>query len=351
MPPQPVGPTLRQNIFAAAKYKILIVELPDEEAVSKEVFMKAAALQKGDLVGVVAPAGPLLDPAVLERGIEVLREMGFRTTLGKNLHRRYRYLAGTDAERLADLMTMFASPEVRGIICLRGGYGSTRLLPYLDYRLIRDNPKVFIGYSDITALHLALHKKTGLVTFLGPMLAPDLGANPSAYTRESFLAAITSRKPPGRLPHPPGAPPPVTICPGRASGKIIGGNLSLLAAVLGTPFAPDTTGSILLLEEIGEDPYRIDRMLTQLKQSGALAPVRGIIIGECVACEPQDRPQPDDSFTLADVFREHLGSLGIPCLYGLPLGHGRHKATIPLGLTAVLDASRGSLTFNEAGVV
>jgi muramoyltetrapeptide carboxypeptidase len=315
-------------------------------------MIKARALQQNDLVGVVAPAGPLLDPGALTRGVRILEAMGFRVVLGNHINSQYRYLAGTDAERTADLMGMFADPAIKAIVCLRGGYGSPRILPRLDYGLIRDNPKVFVGYSDITALHAALIQKAGLITFLGPMVAPDFGGNLSQYTRDSFSKAITCRAPLGLVGLPPEARPPTVITPGRAVGKLVGGNLSLLAALEGTPFAPDTTGALLLLEEVGEDPYRIDRMLTQLKQSGRFDTVAGIVIGECVACSTgmyQTAGQP--AFTLEEMFHEHLGALGAPCLYGLPLGHGAHKATVPLGLTATLDTAAGTVAFAEAAGV
>ncbi|GEA14870.1 peptidase U61 [Moorella sp. E308F] len=309
-------------------------------------IIKPPALQKGDTIGIIAPASPLPDPAYLARGIDFWLSLGYRVRTGTHISKATGYLAGSDAGRLADLHQMFQDPEVKAIICLRGGYGTLRLLADLDYNLIRYHPKILVGYSDITALHLALNRMTGLVTFHGPMLYPELGSKAlPPYTRESLCRALAVASPLGSIPPAPGLPPPVTITPGRAEGIVTGGNLSLVVATLGTPFEIDTRGKILFIEEVDEAPYRIDRMLTQLKLAHKLEAAAGIVLGFCTGCEnPSLQPG------LLEVITDHLAPLGIPCFYGLPAGHLATQATLPLGIRARLDAAARTLTYLEAAV-
>ncbi|WP_258360054.1 S66 peptidase family protein [Moorella sulfitireducens] len=307
---------------------------------------KPQALQKGDMIGIIAPASPLLDQAYLTRGVGFLLNQGYKVRTGTHIGKATGYLAGSDSRRLADLHEMFLDPEVKAIFCLRGGYGTLRLLAGLDLNLIRSHPKIFVGYSDITALHLAFNKLTGLVTFHGPMLYPELGNEDlSSYTRECLCRALTVAAPPGSIPPAPGLPPPVTITPGRAEGIVAGGNLSLVAASLGTPFEIDTRGKILFLEEVDEAPYRIDRMLTQLKLAGKLEAAAGIVFGFCTGCGDSTH-QPG----LLEVIASLIAPLGIPCFYGLPAGHLATQATLPLGIRACLDAAACTLTYLEAAV-
>ncbi|KUK12143.1 MAG: Muramoyltetrapeptide carboxypeptidase [Moorella sp. 60_41] len=297
-------------------------------------MLQPPPLKPGDCVGIAAPAGPLQQEGYLSRGMERLRSWGFRVVLGRPRQGCEGYLAGRDEDRLAELEAMFASPEIKAIICLRGGYGSLRLLSDLDYGLIRSHPKIFLGYSDITALHLAMVQKAGLVTFHGPMIYPELGGHLTPFTRDSLLGMLT------------GAPASLTVRPlpgkalavshGRAGGRLIGGNLSLLVATLGTPFEIDTRGAVLFWEEVDEPPYRVDRMLTQLLLAGKLSAAAAIAVGECVGCGD-----------LEELLRDRLAPLGIPCLYGLPCGHGADMATLPLGVYATLDADRGYLRIEE----
>lgn len=279
--------------------------------------------------------------------------MGLRVRLGRHVTARAGYLAGGDAERAADLMDMFRDPAVRAIFCVRGGYGSSRLLPEMDFAVIRENPKILVGFSDITSLLLALHTMAGLVTFHGPMLAGDPATGWTEFTEDWLRRALFAPMPLGLLTGLPGAPPPVTIHGGRAGGALAGGNLSLVAASLGTPYQPDTRGKILFLEEVGEAPYRIDRMLTQLRNAGVFDGVAGILVGECVGCGTAAAP-PDSGLEpppVEAVLRDRLGGLGVPVLYGLAVGHGRHLATLPLGVRAVLDATAGFLAVTEAATV
>ncbi|MEW6540065.1 MAG: LD-carboxypeptidase [Bacillota bacterium] len=307
----------------------------------------APGLKPHDLIGIVAPAGPLLDNGVLDKGLQTLHTLGFRTTVGRHALAASGYLAGSDAQRAADLMEMFSRPEVRAIVCLRGGYGTMRLLDDIDYDLIRKNPKILVGFSDITGLHLAIRKRCGLVTFHGPMVSTDFGKQLSTFTREQFLRVLTAGAGPRPITNPPDGPRPVTVTPGQARGELVGGNLTLVTALLGTPFEIETRGRILFLEEVGENPYRLDRMLSQLRLAGKLTAAAGVIFGECEDCGSGPGGQ---GSSVAHVLKDRLGDLGLPCFYGLAIGHGTHRATLPLGVTATMDADRHTLHLNEPAV-
>ena len=304
--------------------------------------IKPKRLCPGDTIGVIAPASPG-ESEFLMAGVLWLEQQGFRVRLGKTVEQNQGYLAGSDADRASDINGMFSSPEIDGIFCLRGGYGTMRLLNLLDYDCIRTHPKVFIGYSDITALHLSIGQRTGLVTFHGPMVASDMGKGLSEYTLDSFCRAMTASEPLGAMSNPPLSPPPVFIAPGRAQGNLIGGNLSLIVSTLGTPYEINTRGKILCLEEVGEVPYRIDRMLTQLLLAGKLQDAAGIVVAACADCDKDDSP----GFTLEEVLQDRLGGLNKPVLYNLHFGHTADKVTLPMGVMAVLDNEIGGLFITE----
>jgi len=304
--------------------------------------IKPKRLYSGDTIGVIAPARHG-DLELSMAGIRWLEEHGFQVQLGKTVEHTMGYLAGTDADRAADINAMFASPDIDGIFCLRGGYGTMRLLDLVDYECIRTHPKVFVGYSDITALHLSIGQRTGLVTFHGPMVASDMGKGLSDYTGDAFFRAVTTSKPLGAVINPPDVYPPVFIVPGRAQGYLTGGNLSLIVSTLGTPYEINTCGKILCLEEVGEAAYRIDRMLTQLLLAGKLQDAAGIVFAVCVDC---DRDDPH-GFTVEEVLRDRLGGLNKPVLYNLHFGHTDEKATLPLGAMAILGTDIGGLEVIE----
>jgi len=307
--------------------------------------LKPKRLYPGDTIGVIAPASPG-DLQSAQAGINWLESQGFQVRAGRTLEETHGYLAGNDTIRAADINAMFASTAVNGIICLRGGYGTMRLLNLIDYELIRTHPKVFVGYSDITALHLSISQRTGLITFHGPMVASDMGREePSLYTQNYFLRAVTSNSPLGTIGNPQSAFPPVWIAPGTAQGTLTGGNLSLIAATLGTPFEIDTRNKILCLEEVGEAPYRIDRMLTQLLLAGKLQQAAGIVFDVCSGCAPEEGSA---DFTVAEVLEDRLSRLGIPVLSCLHFGHTADKATLPLGIAAMLCSEQGGLTVVES---
>lgn len=305
-------------------------------------LQKPRGLDTGSLLGVVAPAGYPHDPGATPRGVQRLMALGFRIRMGRFTNRKTGYLAGADHQRAADLMAMFTDPTVDGIICLRGGYGSMRLLNRLDWAVLARHPKVFIGFSDITALHLALHQHCRMVTFHGPLLATDFGGGATEFTARQFLKAVTR---PGRigLIVPPGKRRITTVVGGGARGPLVGGNLTLITAGLGTAHEIDTAGRILFLEETGEEAYRVDRMLTQLQLAGKLEAAAGIIFGRSAGAASR-------GVDLPAVVGERLRQVGVPAIYGLPLGHEADKVTLPLGVRAELDAGTGQLTVTESGV-
>lgn len=301
-------------------------------------------LKRGDLLGIICPASPVYDASRIESGVRYLERLGYRTTVGRNASRATGYLAGTDRERADDIHAMFADRSVRGIFCARGGYGSPRLLSRIDYRLIARNPKIFVGYSDITALSMAFWRACRLVTYHGPMLAVDLAADVDPFAEESLWRMLTSGERRATL----AASDDDTRVRhrGDVTGRLLGGNLSLLVSLLGTPYMPDLRRAILFLEEIGEDPYRVDRMLTQIANAGIFSRVRGTALGRFTACVPKDPGVP--SLTLGEVFAGRAEPARRPFLGGFPIGHEKRMVTVPVGLRARLDSGRGEITLLEA---
>jgi muramoyltetrapeptide carboxypeptidase len=301
-------------------------------------------LKKGDLIGIICPASPVYDPSRIERGVRYLEGLGYRTTVGRNASGRLGYLAGTDGERVKDIHAMFTDRKVRGIFCARGGYGTPRLLSLIDYRLIAKNPKILVGYSDITALALAIWRKCRLVTYHGPMLAVDLVEDVDPFAEESLWRILTSPTRRATLALAEGSPTRVKY-PGRATGRLLGGNLSLLVSLLGTPYMPDLRRGILFLEEIGEDPYRVDRMLTQLGNAGVLYRSSGVAMGHFTDCVPRDPAAP--SLPLDSIMAGTAENTGKPFMTGFPIGHEKRMVTVPVGIRARLDADEGVITLLE----
>jgi muramoyltetrapeptide carboxypeptidase len=315
-------------------------------------LIKPPRLSKGDVVSIVAPASAPPDPAAIDRSVVALEKLGFVPKLGTHVRKRNGFLAGTDAERVADLMDAFVDPSVKAIVCLRGGYGTARLLPLLDYSLIRQNAKVLVGYSDITTLHCALLVRAGLVSFHGPMLNSEIAGNAPSFAIESLLRTVMKAEPVGGIRQGYEGPAPLIVRGGVAQGPLVGGNLSVLCTTLGTRFQPEFKGRILFLEDVGERPYRIDRMLTHLLNAGLLQQAAGVAVGLNKDCEdPKAADAGEYRQTLEDVLRERLEGLGVPVVAGLPFGHVPFNATLPVGIRATLDAERGDLVFEEAAVV
>ncbi len=325
----------------------LIVGLAGYKMAKMKVEAKAKILplrlQPGDLIGLVAPAGQMTEMKVAN-SIDKLESYGFRVKEGNYLRNRHGYLAGTDEERLEDLHEMYKDPAVKGIWCARGGYGITRLLDRLDFRLIRKNPKVLIGFSDITALLNSIYQRTGIVGFHGP-----LGASvDNAFTR-TILRDLTMH-PEKKVVISPFYPVDasyddiVTINPGREAGIAVGGNLTLLSAMTGTPYEVRFKDKIVFLEDVGEAPYRIDRMLTQLVQATDLSKSRGIVLGQFKGCHPKD---PDTSLSLLEVIKDRLKHLALPCVYGLNFGHVDHNFTFPIGGEVDVNFSTGVIAVTK----
>ncbi len=303
-------------------------------------MIKPKRLKRGHILGIVAPASPTSKEKI-EKACEKLSQMGFRVVVGKNCHSQYGYLTAEDKLRAEELNSMFTNKDIDGIICLRGGYGTPRILDLLDYELIKNNPKVFVGYSDITSLHIALNKYADLVTFHGPMAASDIAGDFSDFSRDSLLNAISSDE---FNPIIRNATEEIkTINGGIAVGQIIGGNLSLLTSTLGTPYEIDTKGKILFIEEIGENTYKIDRMLTQLRLAKKLEEAEGIILGNFNNCLPSDQ----GDFSLEEVFEQIIKPLNKPTIYNLQAGHCDPAITIPFGVKARLDATKQEITILE----
>ncbi|WP_028975527.1 S66 peptidase family protein [Sporolactobacillus terrae] len=292
-------------------------------------------LFEGDTIGVISPAGSP-NRERLAVGTEWLKQLGFHVRLGTGSTKKYGYLAGSDDERLDDFHTMFADDSVRAIICSRGGYGCARFAERIDYELVRSHPKVFWGYSDITYLHTAIRQKTGLVTFHGPMLASDLGDPDAPLLSKQLFSQLFQ---PMSLRYDEHLSPLACISAGSSEGKLVGGNLSLLVSSLGTPFEIDTKGNLLLIEDIGEAPYRVDSMLNQLRLSGKLNQAAGFVIGDF----HQKNSDDPDSLTYQEVFHTYLGGLGKPAVSGFLIGHCAPNFSVPLGVDALLDADRKQL--------
>jgi muramoyltetrapeptide carboxypeptidase len=316
----------------------------------RKKLIKPKRLAAGDTVGVIAPASSL-SPEDFDKALQNLAELGFKTKVGKFARGRKGFLAGTDRERLEDLHWAFGDPEVKAVWCVRGGYGVSRLLPEVDFKLIKKNPKVFIGYSDITALHTAISQNCGLVTFHGPVAASTYSDYPKKHVENVLMnpsAPYRVELSPDNQAKESNLFKTETITKGKATGRLVGGNLSLLTALAGTPFGlRETKGKILFTEDVGEQPYRIDRMLTQLRESIDLRALAGIALGVFEDCNPKDPL----SQTLLEVVKDRLGDLGIPVIYGLSFGHIRDQFTLPVGIEAELNTEDASLTFLETGVV
>lgn len=306
---------------------------------------KPRALKPGDTLGLLAPAS-MTDHQNVDKAIEKLKKMGFNVKVGKSPYKRYGYLSGEDKVRADDINSMFKDKEIDGIICTRGGYGTPRILPLLDYDAIRDNPKVFIGFSDITALHIAFNQKSELVTYHGPMAVSNLIKGVSEFTMESLLDSV-SRTASERVINNPEGTKVETVCQGIAEGIVTGGNLSLLTNSIGTPYEIDTKGKILFIEEISEDVYKIDRALNQLKLAGKFEDAIGIILGDFNDC---DKSKHDESLSLMEVINHHIKNANKPTIFNLKSGHCEPMITLPLGIKVRLDATERRITILESSV-
>lgn len=310
---------------------------------SRRGAIRPQRLRAGDVVGLVAPSGAIDDSQVADIARESLQAMGLTVREGLYLGGRRGYLAGTDVERAHDLNTMIQDPDVRGIFAVRGGWGAARIIDRLDYDSLARDPKVLAGYSDITALHNAVHARTGLVTFHSPIAASSW----ATFPYEHFRRIVFDAEAPTLLPAPDTADTLVpqqnrvrTLHPGRARGRLLGGNLTVLSHLVGTAYLPAFDGAILFLEDIGEEPYRLDRMLTQLKLAGVLGAIAGFVFGRCTDCDPGEGY---GSLNLETVLLDHIAPLGVPAWFNAMIGHIRDQWTVPVGIEAEIDAELGSV--------
>lgn len=310
------------------------------------MLVKPKRLKKGDKIGIIAPSSPCHDDISIQKGIEVLTSLGFNVEAGPNVYRKNRYLTGSDEERAEELNTFFERKDIDGIICLRGGYGCMRMIDKINFDIVRNNPKVFAGMSDITSIHNALNKYGRLVTFNSPV-AINFGEPDNEFTVSSFINAVTNPYPIGEVKNPESYGDIKVLCPGEGRGEITGGNLTLLSLTMGTPYEFDTEGKIVFIEALNEEPSRIDRMLTQLVLAGKFKNCTGVIIGNWKGCEAKDK---DRSFSLLEIFQDKFLSLGVPVLYNFACGHEKVKITIPYGVKTRLSLD-GHIFIEETAVV
>ncbi|MBN3581707.1 LD-carboxypeptidase [Algoriphagus aestuarii] len=337
---------LKSISLMAGSAAALSFTLPEKEEDAK--VLKPHALQKGDTVGLIAPSAATADRMQFTYAKEALEALGFQVKMGKNLMNRRGHLAGTDAERATDLNEMFADKEVKAIISIRGGSGAARILPLIDYKQIAKNPKPLLGYSDITALHCAIQAQTGLITFHGPMGSGSWNSfnveqfqklffdqeqmNYENIHAESDDLVVKSNR-------------IQTLKGGKAEGKILGGNLTVLTAISGSPYYPDFKDAILFIEDVGEDPYRMDRMMSTLKLNGTLDQIKGFIFGQCSDCEPGGGY---GSLTLDQVLDDYILPLSIPAYSGAMIGHISKQFIVPVGANVSMDADAGTFKLMES---
>ena len=307
-------------------------------------------LNRGDTVALVAPASVTYESLELQLALETLEVIGLKAKVGDHVMDRFGYLAGTDEDRAADINAAFADPRIDAVFALRGGWGASRILPYLDFDVIRKNPKILLGYSDITSLLNAVFAKTGLITFHGPnVISRWNDFTHQGMRRVLFEARAEVYENPvivdddlvardHRI---------QTITSGSAQGPLIGGNLTLMSALLGSPYLPSLSGAILFLEDVGEAIYRVDRMLTQLSLSGELRKVSGIVFGHFTGVEPNPGL---GNFALMDILKQHCGPLGVPCYFGAMIGHVEQQSTVPIGAHARMNADKGELVLTASAV-
>jgi len=310
--------------------------------------IKPKVLKKGDLIGLVAPASTPSSEEKVNQSIKYLEQLGYRVKLGESVYKIFGYLAGTDKERAKDFNDMVKDRKIKAIFALRGGYGTPRILSMIDYTSLRKNPKIIVGYSDITALQLAVFRKTGLITFSGPMPAIDMCNGMDSYTEEHFWRCLTSINRIGLLSNPVNKPLRI-LRPGIARGHLLGGTISLLVSLLSTPFQPQLSNSILVIEDIDEAPHRVDRMLAQLYNAGVLQKLSALVYGKFINCIPSDLSVPH--LTLEQIQKDYAKKVCCPVASDFQYGHVTPKLTIPLGVKAMLDTKRKCIEVLESAVV
>jgi len=301
-------------------------------------MIRPKPLKKGDKIGLIGASSPTKQDRI-EPSIKAMEDLGFEVVLGESCRGYHGFLSGSDELRAKDINDMFEDKSIKGILAIRGGYGASRLLDMLDYDMIKKNPKVFAGYSDVTALHNVLNEKCKLITFHTPMASTEFYKGVDDYTMDYFKKNIFSDEPLGVLNNPEGQEIK-TLVGGKAKGKLVGGNLSLVVSSMGTPYELDTKDKILFLEDVDEYPYRIDRMLLQLKQCGKFKDAAGIILGAWTDCKANEG---DNSLTLMEVFEELIKTENKPTIYNLACGHCMPTMSIPLGAMVKINGDKGEI--------
>jgi len=323
--------------------------LPTQVSTSSSII-KPKRLSEGDTVALVSPAAPIYETTTLQVMVESLEALELNVKLGEHITERYGYLAGSDQQRAEDFNRMVRDPEIKAIVATTGGWGCSRILPFIDYEAVRAHPKIIVGYSDVTALLLAIHARTGLVTFHGPNGASEWNHFSADYFQSILFGgeAIAMSNPveiedtlvqiENRI---------RTINPGTARGRLLGGNLTIISTMMGAGLLPDWDGAILFTEDVNEEVYRVDRMLTQLKLAGVLDQVSGFVFGKCTDCDPG---QGYGGFTLEDVMNTHIKPLDVPAWSGAMIGHLDKKFTVPIGVQAEINAGLGLIRMTEPAV-
>ena len=311
--------------------------------------LKGKLLPPGGTIGVPAPAFPYQQRSDVLRGVEWWEKKGYHVKLSEGIYERNGYLAGSPDQRGRDITALFADDDVDFVQCFDGGFGSAHAIPHIDFDVIRANPKPFMGYSDITALHTAIRHHTDLVTFYGPLLTSVNHPETKEFTIDNMFRALTHPGPLGRVPNNPDDDYVRAYNGGKVTAPLVGGCLWLLGQTIGTPWQIDARDRILFFEDVLAPPWYVDGLLTQMSQAGLFEGVAGIVIGEMEKCDWTANVDHDWPGLLSteDAFEMHLEPLGVPMIYGLPLGHGKHLWTLPLGVTATLDADERSLTLDE----
>jgi muramoyltetrapeptide carboxypeptidase len=321
--------------------------LPDEPPI-----IKPPRIKNGDKLAIIAP-GSYISEDELQESIKNLTELGFETTSSEKVLLQSGYFAGSDKNRADDLMEKFSDKTVKGIVCARGGYGCSRILPLLDYDVIRKNPKVLIGYSDVTALLYGIYQKAGLISFHGPVGTSTF----NDYSVNNFKRVLMNPERTDQFANSNSGEDEnvygvITIANGKGKGRLVGGNLSIMVSLIGTEYDVDYSDKIIFIEEIGEEPYRIDRMLTQMIQNGKFENAAGVMMGIFSKCEVKDKdPSFTKTFSLMEVLQDRLSKLKIPVVYGMSFGHVKDKFTIPFGALAELDANKQTFALLEKSVV
>jgi muramoyltetrapeptide carboxypeptidase len=310
-------------------------------------IVKPPRLRKGSLIGIVAPASAPSNEEKIEKGTAYLERLGYRVKTGEHIRAAHGYLAGTDKERAEDFNNMVRDKEVKAIFSIRGGYGTPRLLQMVDYKALKNNPKIIVGYSDITALQLAIFCKIGLVTFSGPMTGVEMCKEMNPYTEEHFWRLLTSTKKIGVLKNPDDEPIKI-LKHGNTRGRILGGNLSLLTCLLGTAFQPSMRNTILFLEDVEEAPHRVDRMLAHLFNAGVLKSLSALVFGRFTECNPSDPNEPH--LTIDQIQEEYADKINCPVIANFQYGHIPRKLTLPFGLQTALETKKHRIEILEGAV-